>query len=186
MARCPVRSLLLLAAVGCFLRPLVSPRAFMPSSPVARRDALLLGGSSAALLGSAPALADAQGEPTLMLWRYGPYIANLEGAINSGDLKKVLKSERKFELLNTYWRNKAKKERKVSDLTEQIMIAAEKGDNTKVKALFTEYKAFDNWTEFLNLPPADTTYVGTLQKGMGGGIRESADPKVVAKLNYAS
>eukprot|EP00971_Amphidinium_carterae_P280344 5565638-Amphidinium_carterae.1 len=45
------------------------------------------------------------------------------------------------------------------------MIAAEKGDKAKVKALFTEYKAFDNWTEFLTLPPADTTYVGTLQKG---------------------
>mmetsp|Transcript_26000 Transcript_26000/g.47520 ORF Transcript_26000/g.47520 Transcript_26000/m.47520 type:complete len:184 (+) Transcript_26000:78-629(+) len=175
---------LLLAAACCCLKSMLAP-AFI-ATPLARREAVLGAGASAALAASQPVWADAQGEPTLMLWRYGPYIAGLEKAIDSGDLKKVLKSERKFELLNTYWRNKAKKERKVSDLTEQIMIAAEKGDKAKVKALFTEYKAFDNWTEFLALPPADTTYVGTLQKGMGGGIREATTPQEMAKLNYAS
>eukprot|EP00403_Amphidinium_massartii_P012395 CAMPEP_0178413532 /NCGR_PEP_ID=MMETSP0689_2-20121128/22575_1 /TAXON_ID=160604 /ORGANISM="Amphidinium massartii, Strain CS-259" /LENGTH=45 /DNA_ID= /DNA_START= /DNA_END= /DNA_ORIENTATION= len=44
----------------------------------------------------------------------------------------------------------------------------------------------DNWTEFLSLPPADTTNVGTLQKGMGGGIRESTNPNEVRKLNYGA
>mmetsp|Transcript_25997 Transcript_25997/g.47513 ORF Transcript_25997/g.47513 Transcript_25997/m.47513 type:complete len:184 (+) Transcript_25997:70-621(+) len=176
---------LLLLAGACVVARVLCPAFIQPS--VARREVILAGsGAAAATLASSAAWADAQGEPTLMLWRYGPYIAGLESAIDSGDLKKVLKAERKFELLNTYWRNKSKKERKVSDLTEQIMIAAEKGDTAKVKTLYTEYLAFDNWTEFLKLPPADTTYVGTLQKGMGGGIKESTTPQEMAKVNYGA
>eukprot|EP00971_Amphidinium_carterae_P279444 5547443-Amphidinium_carterae.1 len=183
MAKSFARALILTAAC-CALKQLLLPAFMLPQAP-GRREALLLGaGASAGVLASQAAWADAQGEPTLMLWRYGPYIAGLETKIESGDLKAVLKAERKFELLNTYWRNKSKKERKVSDLTEQIMIAAEKGDKAKVKTLFTEYKAFDNWTEFLNLPPADTTYVGTLQKGMGGGIKEASTLQEMVKVNY--
>mmetsp|Transcript_40483 Transcript_40483/g.95187 ORF Transcript_40483/g.95187 Transcript_40483/m.95187 type:complete len:184 (+) Transcript_40483:83-634(+) len=183
MAKLLPRALLLVAA--CALAQVFLPAFVAPG--LARRE-LILGGSAAAsaVLASQAAWADAQGEPTAILWRYGSYIANLEGAIEKGDMKAVLKSEKKFELLNSYWRNKAKKERVQSRLVDQIMVAAEKKDTAKVKQLFAEYKQMDNWTEFLSLPPADTTNVGTLQKGMGGGIRESTNPNEVRKLNYGA
>ena len=39
-----------------------------------------------------------------------------------------------------------------------------------MKEYLAEYKKMDKWTEFLDLPPADAQFVGTLQKGMGGGV----------------
>eukprot|EP00403_Amphidinium_massartii_P025970 CAMPEP_0178401194 /NCGR_PEP_ID=MMETSP0689_2-20121128/16176_1 /TAXON_ID=160604 /ORGANISM="Amphidinium massartii, Strain CS-259" /LENGTH=82 /DNA_ID=CAMNT_0020022007 /DNA_START=95 /DNA_END=340 /DNA_ORIENTATION=+ len=74
----------MLAVAACCLAQAFLP-AFIVPGQLARRDVIAASGASAALMASQAAWADAQGEPTAILWRYGSYIANLEGAIEKGD-----------------------------------------------------------------------------------------------------
>ena len=90
-------------------------------------------------LGSQAVWADAQGEPTACLIRYGPQILKLKDAVDAGDLETILKKEPKFKLLNSYWRNDPALFEKYSTLSEKLLEAADEGKKDEVKKLYQEY-----------------------------------------------
>ena len=106
---------------------------------IGRRDALQAAGFSMATLGSQAVWADAQGEPTACLIRYGPQILKLKDAVDAGDMQAILKKEPKFKLLNSYWRNDPALFEKYSTLSEKLLEAADEGKKDEVKKLYQEY-----------------------------------------------
>mmetsp|Transcript_40367 Transcript_40367/g.49789 ORF Transcript_40367/g.49789 Transcript_40367/m.49789 type:complete len:173 (+) Transcript_40367:62-580(+) len=137
MARGRVSSLLALIAVA-ILALNTFTQAFVATN-FSRRDALQAAGLSVATLGSQAVWADAQGEPTACLTRYGPQILALKGAVEKGDMEAVLKKEPKFKLLNSFWRNDPVLFEKYSTLSEKLLEAADDGKKDEVKKLYKEY-----------------------------------------------
>eukprot|EP00438_Fugacium_kawagutii_P008279 Skav236201 [mRNA] locus=scaffold4200:35299:36255:- [translate_table: standard] len=137
MARGRISSALVLIAVAG-LAVKTFTQAFVATN-FSRRDALQAAGFSVATLGSQAVWADAQGEPTACLIRYGPQILKLKGAVEKGDMETVLKKEPQFKLLNSFWRNDPALFEKYSTLSEKLLEAADEGKKDEVKKLYTEY-----------------------------------------------
>ena len=137
MARNSRSAALVLLAVACLAFQAITQAFVAPS--LKRRDALQAAGFSMATLGSQAVWADAQGEPTACLSRYGPQILKLKDAVDAGDLETILKKEPKFKLLNSYWRNDPALFEKYSTLSEKLLEAADEGKKDEVKKLYQEY-----------------------------------------------
>mmetsp|Transcript_10211 Transcript_10211/g.21264 ORF Transcript_10211/g.21264 Transcript_10211/m.21264 type:complete len:171 (-) Transcript_10211:135-647(-) len=136
MARGRLSSALVLVAVASLALKSIT-EVFV--APLSRRDALQATGFSMTTLGSQAVWADAQGEPTACLIRYGPQILKLKDAVDAGDLETILKKEPKFKLLNSYWRNDPALFEKYSTLSEKLLEAADEGKKDEVKKLYQEY-----------------------------------------------
>eukprot|EP00440_Ansanella_granifera_P032649 gb/GFBE01035420.1/.p1 GENE.gb/GFBE01035420.1/~~gb/GFBE01035420.1/.p1 ORF type:complete len:192 (+),score=56.64 gb/GFBE01035420.1/:1-576(+) len=146
----PARLLVLLA--GCTAVRFLAQHAFaLPG--LGRREAVQSAAAAAATFGAQAAWADAQGEPTMAFGKYGPTILGLKSAVDSGDLKAVLKREQKFKLLNSYWRNSPDDFQKVTSLTEALLDAADAGKVSEVQKLYTEYTSLPEFDILKNYPP---------------------------------
>eukprot|EP00440_Ansanella_granifera_P021403 gb/GFBE01023234.1/.p1 GENE.gb/GFBE01023234.1/~~gb/GFBE01023234.1/.p1 ORF type:complete len:192 (+),score=57.01 gb/GFBE01023234.1/:1-576(+) len=142
---------LVVLLAGCMALRLAQHAFVLPG--LSRRGAFQAAAGAAATVGAQAAWADAQGEPTMAFGKYGPTILGLKSAVDSGDLKAVLKREQKFKLLNSYWRNSPDDFQKVTSLTEALLDAADAGKASEVQKLYTEYTSLPEFDILKNYPP---------------------------------
>jgi len=109
-------------------------------TPMSRRQAMQgVAGAVATTLGVQAAHADWQGEPAKALNKYLPAVVALGDSIAKGDMKAVVKKERKFQLLNTFWRNSPAAFKVKSAIVEDLVDAAAEGKVDEVKKLYAKY-----------------------------------------------
>jgi len=131
----PLAYPLALVAGACAMRLACGPA--FSTGMAARREMLgAVATGMVALNGPLPALADWQGEPQRERKKYGSQILKLEGAVSKGDLEALKPKLRKFEILPAAYRNDAKMQAKVQDITDKIIDAVQEGKKDVVK---TEY-----------------------------------------------
>merc|ERR1719253_685259 len=157
--------------------------AFLSFGGLTRREALqAAGAATAATLGVQGALADAQGEPTVAFVKNLPRVMKLQDAVDKGDMKAVLKGEKDFKRLNTFWRNDPQSFKYMRDLSEELLDAAYEGKADQVKTLYAKYMAKKEIVEINSLPPPPRGKAVTL--GSYGANKYQDDPAKTASLPY--
>eukprot|EP00930_Biecheleria_cincta_P041800 TRINITY_DN2870_c0_g1_i7.p1 TRINITY_DN2870_c0_g1~~TRINITY_DN2870_c0_g1_i7.p1 ORF type:complete len:213 (+),score=56.19 TRINITY_DN2870_c0_g1_i7:52-639(+) len=176
----PVTALLLMAGSAMYS---LMPAAFLSFGGLSRREALqAAGAATAATLGVQSALADAQGEPTVAFVKNLPRVMKLQDAVDKGDLKAVLRGEKDFKRLNTYWRNDPQAFKYMRDLSEELLDAAYEGKTDQVKTLYTKYVSKKEIQVMNSLPPPPAGKAVTL--GSYAANKYQDDPAKSAKLPF--
>eukprot|EP00930_Biecheleria_cincta_P041793 TRINITY_DN2870_c0_g1_i10.p1 TRINITY_DN2870_c0_g1~~TRINITY_DN2870_c0_g1_i10.p1 ORF type:complete len:218 (+),score=47.92 TRINITY_DN2870_c0_g1_i10:68-655(+) len=176
----PLTVLLLMA--GSAMYSMTAP-AFLTPSGMGRREALQMVGSAMAVtLGVQSALADAQGEPTVAFVKNLPRVMKLQDAVDKGDLKAVLRGEKDFKRLNTYWRNDPQAFKYMRDLSEELLDAAYEGKTDEVKKLYAKYVSKKEIVTMNSLPPPPAGKAVTL--GSYAANKYQDDPAKSAKLPF--
>merc|ERR1712129_174437 len=145
--------------------------AFLPlpgGNQVNRREMIQGLAASATALGAKVAWADNQGEKIKAMNAWGPKILGLKDAVAAGDTKAVLKKDREFKLLTTYWRNNKADFKEMNVLYEGIMEAAYAGKADEMKDLYNKYIDRKELKTFSELPPfnryhninVDSSFIG--------------------------
>jgi hypothetical protein len=176
----PVAALLLMA--GSAMYSLMAP-AFLTPSGMGRREALqAVGAATAVTLGVQSALADAQGEPTVAFVKNLPRVMKLQDAVDKGDMKAVLKGEKDFKRLNTFWRNDPMAYKYMRDLSEELLDSAYEGKTDQVKTLYAKYLSKKEIVEISSLPPPPAGKAVTV--GSDGANKYQDDPAKAANLPF--
>jgi len=163
--------LVLLGLLGWNVRPSL----FVPgASALGRRETLqgLVGtlGAAFGLAGSQDAAwADAFGSRGAALSKYGPVVLQLQEAVDSGDMKAIMKKEGDFKLLNGFWMFQDDKYQQKNDLVARLMSAAESDNKAEVKTLYDEYINDKVITEFRSLPQRNKKHLITVGGAMFTG-----------------
>jgi len=172
----PAVALLLFAGSAMYS---LMPSAFLACTGMGRREALqAVGAATAVTLGVQSALADAQGEPTVAFVKNLPRVTKLQDAVDKGDLKTVLRGEKDFKRLNTFWRNDPQSFKYMRDLSEELLDAAYEGKTDQVKTLYTKYMGKKEIQEIASLPPPPKGKAVTL--GSYGANKYQDDPAKTA------
>merc|ERR1712073_107288 len=138
--------------------------AFLPmpnGNHVNRREMIQGLAASATALGANAAWADNQGEKIKAMQAWGPQIIKLKDAVDKGDTKAVLKKDKEFKLLTSYWRNNKADFKEMNVLYEGIMEAAYAGKAEEVKDLCGKYMSRKELKAFAALPHLTPTTYGT-------------------------
>lgn len=141
-----------------------------------------LGAGTAATLGVQNALADAQGEPYIAFAKNLPRVLKLQDAVEQGDTKAVLKGEKDFKRLNTFWRNDPQAFKYMRDLSEEILDSAYEGKADQVKTAYAKYTDKSEIVNIRNLPPPPAGKALTL--GSYAANKYQADPAASAALPF--
>merc|ERR1719373_552850 len=97
---------------------------------------------------------------------WGPKVLALKDSVEAGDTKAVLKKEREFKLLTTYWRNNKADFKEMNTLFEGIMEAAYAGNAGEIKDLYNKYCERKELKAFSQLPPSDNYHMWNMEASM--------------------
>merc|ERR1719410_678304 len=122
--------------------------------------------TSAVTLGATAVSADNQGEKVKAMKSFAPAILGLKDAVETGDMKKILGSEKSFKLLTTYWRNNKADFKEMTDLYNGIMDAAYAEKKEEVQDLYKKYISRRELDAFSKLPPVDNYHIWNVDNSM--------------------
>jgi len=111
-----------------------------------------------------------------------PRVMKLQDAVDKGDMKPVLKGEKDFKRLNTFWRNDPQAFKYMRDLSEELLDSAYEGKADQVKDLYAKYVAKKEIVEINSLPPPPAGKALTL--GSYGANKYQAEPDKSAALPF--
>jgi len=97
----------------------------------------------------------------------------LKDAVEAGDCDKILKSENKFKLLNTFYRNSPTLRAQQTALAESLLDAADQGKKEEMKELYAKYISEQALVNFAKYPPPTGYHILNVNAMSAGDVRNT-------------